>query len=325
MTPTERTKRTGEWGPLPGTGERLIFLVGCPRSGTTWLQRLLAAHPRIQTGQESNIFQEYLAPQFAHFYNGIQSARGGVGMGCYLTEDEFLAVQHRYMSLLMEPMLAHLGSDQYFLEKTPQHALNLAEIARLLPQARIIHLLRDPRDVVASMLAASKGWGSGWAPGDAGVGALEWVRHVRAARTGPDLFGAGQYLEMRYEELLASPAEQLASCLKFLGLDWSAQELAAAVETNRAGGKQRGEGTAIALKGEAGKQNSVVQEPTGFVRKARAGGWREELSQRDQFRVWRLIHQDMPEFGYHWSPEEERRFGRTNALRRVLRARRSKG
>lgn len=38
-------------------GENIVFIVGSPRSGTTWLQRLLATHPQIKTGQESRIFE----------------------------------------------------------------------------------------------------------------------------------------------------------------------------------------------------------------------------------------------------------------------------
>ena len=45
------------------TGHNMVFIVGAPRSGTTWLQRLLATHPRIRTGQESKLFRWYIAPQ----------------------------------------------------------------------------------------------------------------------------------------------------------------------------------------------------------------------------------------------------------------------
>ncbi|MBI3001835.1 MAG: sulfotransferase, partial [Deltaproteobacteria bacterium] len=40
-----------------------MLIVGCPRSGTTWLQRLLASHPKIITGQESHVFDNYVGPQ----------------------------------------------------------------------------------------------------------------------------------------------------------------------------------------------------------------------------------------------------------------------
>jgi aminoglycoside phosphotransferase (APT) family kinase protein len=41
----------------------MVFLVGCPRSGTTWHQKLLASHPRIRSGEESHFFSLYVGPQ----------------------------------------------------------------------------------------------------------------------------------------------------------------------------------------------------------------------------------------------------------------------
>src|SRR5947208_10995760 len=55
-------------GPAPGVRGRMadmnpfVFIVGAQRSGTTWLQRLLASHPAIAGGQESHLFSGYLAP-----------------------------------------------------------------------------------------------------------------------------------------------------------------------------------------------------------------------------------------------------------------------
>ena len=48
---------------LEYSGSNMLFVVGCPRSGTTWVQRLLATHPRIRTGQESDVFDQYIGPQ----------------------------------------------------------------------------------------------------------------------------------------------------------------------------------------------------------------------------------------------------------------------
>jgi len=69
------------------TGHNLVFLVGCPRRGTTWLQRLLACHPAVRTGQESHVFEVHIAPQLREWRKlADQSNRGGVGMACYFTE-----------------------------------------------------------------------------------------------------------------------------------------------------------------------------------------------------------------------------------------------
>lgn len=67
-------------------GHNVVFLVGSPRSGTTWVQRLLASHPQIQTGQESHLFAAYIGPQLRAWRAGSDplkwSGRGAVGLEC---------------------------------------------------------------------------------------------------------------------------------------------------------------------------------------------------------------------------------------------------
>ena len=62
--------------PACPDGSNLVFLVGCPRSGTTWLQRLLAGHPDVHTGQESNLFKDYISPQMRAFEAGLAGPPG---------------------------------------------------------------------------------------------------------------------------------------------------------------------------------------------------------------------------------------------------------
>jgi hypothetical protein len=56
-----------------------VFLVGCPRSGTTWVQRLLACHPGIATGQESNLFEMYIGPQLRSCLDQAMQRPAGTG------------------------------------------------------------------------------------------------------------------------------------------------------------------------------------------------------------------------------------------------------
>src|SRR5947209_18983848 len=169
----------------PSSGSQLVCIVGCPRSGTTWLQRLLAGHPRVCTGQESDVFDIYLGPQLRAWRRELDpssSGRGGVGLACYLDDPTFLSILRRYADNLLDPMLGQLGPDDLFVEKTPSHALYIPEIVELLPRTRFIHVLRDARDTVASLVAAARSWGRGWAPRRVRGAAQMWVQHVRAVR-----------------------------------------------------------------------------------------------------------------------------------------------
>ena len=108
----------------------LVFLVGAPRSGTTWLQAMLGSHPAIATGPET------------HFFKMMSSVESGfthklprpVGLDQYLTPDEFYSmvadVFHRVISRVPPPR----GPQFYFLEKTPEHAPYAGFILRCFPQ-----------------------------------------------------------------------------------------------------------------------------------------------------------------------------------------------
>ena len=146
------------------SGGNLIFIVGAPRSGTTWLQRLLATHASVRTGHESKIFRFYVSPLLRTWrYEQLRendprtaTGRGFTGMSCYLRDEEFLTVLKEFLVQMLGPMIGGLKPGEIFVEKTPSHALCLPEIRELLPESRIIHVLRDGRDVAALLLAAGR-------------------------------------------------------------------------------------------------------------------------------------------------------------------------
>ncbi len=291
--------------PLAGDydGHNLVFVVGCPRSGTTWLQRLLASHPRIRTGQESNLFTQYVGPQLKDWRLAAEPRfRGGHGLGCYFTEEEFIPILRSYLLRLLEPMVAHLGPGEFFLEKTPSNALYLPEILELLPRARVIHVLRDARDVVSSMISR-EAWLSAWAPDNAKDAARWWVRHVRTVWDAATNIPSGQFHEVRYENLSHTPVEVLRGTADFLGLDWGLAEIQDAVERNLpSNARATGGGTPIPVAGEVAKRSGpVVVEPEGFIRKAKTGSWKSDLSLYEKLLVWYVAHRTMEATGYRWT------------------------
>jgi hypothetical protein len=283
-------------------GDQLIFIVGCPRSGTTWVQRLLAAHPNVRTGQESDLFDLYIGPQLRTWRRELHadsSGRGGVGLACYLDDAEFTRTLRGYAIDLLKKMLGDLEPHQLFVEKTPSHALYIPEIAELFPGARFIHVLRDARDTVASLLGASRSWGAGWAPRRARAAARMWVEHVKAARHAH--VAPGKLCEVRYEDLHISGPAVLGDVTRWLGLEWSAADIERAIQANRPDVAKAGGGTPIPLGGAfGGRFGPVVREPSGFVRKAEVGSWRSELTALDRLQVWREARSLMAEVGYTW-------------------------
>src|SRR5260370_21338311 len=174
-------------------------------------------------------------------------------------------------------MVGNLQPGELFLEKTPGHVLFVPEIRALLPQARFVHVLRDARDTVASLLGASRGWGRGWAPRRANQAAGTWVNHVTAARQAQRTLPARQFFEIRYEALHADGPRVLRNLVDWLGIAWTDADISAALERNNPSAARAGRGTPIPLGGEfANTVGSVVNDPDGFVRQARAGSCRTD-------------------------------------------------
>ena len=286
-------------------GHNLIFIVGCPRSGTTWLQRLLASHPKVQSGEESHVFSMYVGPQLRVWKSQrsshlLEGQRHLVGPPAYLRDREFVSILRDYACRLLSPVLEKLDPDELFVEKTPSHALFMSEIRELLPEARFIHLVRDPRDVVASLLAAAKTWGADWAPKSATAAAEMWVEHIHAVQEAARSLSKDTFHEVNYEKLSRFPEETLKNISKFLDLNWNDEGIRAAIEANRAE-SMRDRGTPIPVYGEiAMDTGSISQLPPDFIRRARPGEWRKDLSLRSKFRVWRIVWKRGFEASYRW-------------------------
>ena len=277
-TPATETQHTD--------GASLVFLAGCPRSGTTWLQRLLAAHPRVRTGQESDLFTMYIGPQMRNWMQYKEPAadqRGGIGLACHLTEDQFMATLKGYLQAILGHMLKDVPPGCLFLEKTPSHALFVKEIHALLPKARFINVIRDPRAVAASLIAASKGWGRDWAPKTGRECARMWMTHVEAFATAAKDLPPALWQEVNYEALLANQEKGFKGILACLGLDYDAGVFAPLLGARSWNPfAKKASLPEIPIRGEIAQRGiSTVIEPQGFNRKVSADKWREELSAED--------------------------------------------
>ncbi len=286
------------------TGREVIFIVGSPRSGTTWLQRLMASHPNVSSGQESHLFEWFLGPMLRKWhrllklYEDDASKRSAVGLAAYLTTEQF---QHLLRAFVSETLtMAQVQPGDLFLEKTPSHALFLKEILELLPDCRVIHLVRDPRDVTASLLAASTSWGKGWAPKTANDAALIWKKHVDAVEDAKALMRPDQFIELRYEDLHSNTAEHLQKLATFAELEWDEAAIHEAIDRNSADKTRKGEATPLPVFGQHSERTKeVAKEPEGFVRRAKPGGG-HDLSSKQKREVRRQVLESMQRYGYTW-------------------------
>lgn len=260
-----------------------ILVVGAPRSGTTLVQRTLLADPRCCGGQESHFFVSF--GQVLRDFDRKRAMERAHGLACYWRRDDLVARIRALWSETMSGVVAASPGAGLLIEKTPDHALWLDVIAEVLPDARVVHVVRDSRAVCASLLAASRApWGRAWAPRSAAAAARIWRAHVDAAErcTLP-------VHRVHFEELEREPLAVLRGLWSFAGLGASDEALLACHRAARSGE------AAFVGTGEIARS---APEPAGFHRGADE---RAQLGWLDRRRVWRETGDVMLRLGYSQS------------------------
>ncbi|MEX0652873.1 MAG: sulfotransferase [Phycisphaeraceae bacterium] len=285
-----------------------VFIVGAPRSGTTWLQRLLLEHPAICGGQESHFFVRFgpVLRTIEKEQAAASSDARAVGLLCYWQVDALQAELRGLWCRTMRPVIEQHPEASVLLEKSPAHALFIDEIRRLLPAARFIHLIRDSRAVTASILAAGRdGWVTRWGSFGARRAAHHWRRHVAAARQAGQSMDASSYMELHYEALHRDASAELQRVFAFLKLPCTAEQTAAMVEAQRFDRQKQTGGSAFVIGGELGRTARKTVEPAGFFRRGQTDSWRQDLNVVQRWLVWRITRHLMRDAGYDtrgWRP-----------------------
>src|SRR4051794_15519442 len=201
--------------------DRMLFLVGAQRSGTNWLQGMLKLHPDVVALPSETQLLSY----------GIRQVQRQTQQGpmeswmtarIFMEPDDFADAARDFCDAVFGQLAAKLDSDaRYILERTPNHAEHMDLVADLYPDGRVIHIIRDGRDVVRSVLAMS------WGPDTVGQAAKVWRRAVQTARTAGPRTAA--YVEVRYEDLLVDPKAEYTRILNGVGLSVDPRAVEAAV------------------------------------------------------------------------------------------------
>jgi hypothetical protein len=178
---------------------------------------MIAAHPLVCTTVELTLFSMYTAPWLRAWNQqarNIENGRWYQGLPFLWDEDEFYRFLREFVDRAYERVLATNPEATHILDKNPAYAKYVDDINRLIPDARFIHIIRDGRDVAASMIAAREQIGYG--TGTVRASAAAWKEHVLRGR-GARKYG-GRYMEVRYEDLLASGVQTLESVFDFCEL-----------------------------------------------------------------------------------------------------------
>lgn len=175
--------------------DRLLVVVGAGRSGTTWLEELLLTYEDMGglSGHETWLFH-----QLRHLWRNF-AGDDGPGLASWVTREQFVAALRRYCDgVLTTAQRRHSPQSHFYVEKTPAHVERLPEIAAVYPDAWVVHLVRDGRDVARSMSQVP--FFDAASPADA---AALWRRVMRKADT--DARVVPRFREVRYEALYDDP------------------------------------------------------------------------------------------------------------------------
>lgn len=203
-----------------------LFIVGAPRSGTTFLGNCIGRLPEISYHHEPPATKA----AGRYVFQGLWS---------YARSRWFYRAVYRWL------LRVELDGDRRFCDKTPTNSFLIPFLVRAFPDARFLHIIRDGRDAAASLYrqpwlrrdAALSGkrepggypygpWARWWvesdrirefeSTSDAHRMIWAWRRHASAALRDGRPLGRGKYFEVRYEDLVSDPKLQSNRILDFL-------------------------------------------------------------------------------------------------------------
>ncbi len=261
-------------GPLPAYYERPIFVVGHRKTGTTLVQELLDGHPQLAVlPGESNHFntfvpREPLGETAQRWWLLRLITPSGIPPFWALGRetDAYAAFTARLLGMAssnpgrdvlgMAAAALSPGDRTAWVEKTPGHEHRLERILQAYPQARFIHVVRDPRSVAAAIVRLDRATDQRTDVVDVG---LTIRRSFEAAQE------SRRYLVVRYEDLVSEPEAVMRRVADFAEIEWSDSLLTPTVG------------------GVGATSNSAwsARKVTGEIESRRLDLWREELDEHD--------------------------------------------
>ncbi len=220
--------------PLPGAGALLedeylplfrrpsrsvtrpIFIVGCPRSGTTLVGACLSRHRQI-AGADESLFLLDLSRIIRDLHGG-HNHRAWAPLAEYLSQGELLSSMGEFADSIIGSLVRRCGKVR-FVDHTPWYVACMPLINCLYGDSAFIHLLRDGRDVVRS-LQESFHRGFRWAGDSISASAALWNTLTRKGVAFGRSLPCDRYLEVRYENLCADPATELQQICDFIRVPW---------------------------------------------------------------------------------------------------------
>lgn len=216
----------------PKTFNGPLFVIGMPRSGTKLIRCLLSNHPKIGITDETEFLPYYIGnwnkfgdvqdkDNFHRLYKSILNTTYIMTKSRYGTvipEQTWYEMCESYdLQGVMEAFIRYYTggvNDQDFVwgDKSPSYTRYMAEFKKAFPEAKFIHIVRDVRDCCLSAYKARRKNMIRFAQ--------RWNNNLASINKEISNLPEGDYLEIRYEDLLENPEKTLRKCTDFIGVDF---------------------------------------------------------------------------------------------------------
>lgn len=287
-----------------------VFVCGHPKAGTSLITSLMDGHPAIVSYPEETLFFRRFLPAIKgktkeerialadelliHIFQWNQEAPPDHQKN-YPDRDysdfDFDRIHQAFVDYIQssdvsakryeEAAIVAFGNvsgsltekSQHWVEKTPYNEFYVDQIYDLWPDAKCVHIIRDPRDNYVSYKRKQPGW-------DAKIFAWSWMRSTRAGVANQGRLGRDRYYQVYFEELLQNPEMETRRLADFLNIEWDESLL----RPTRAGDSWRG--------------NSMFNEKFQAISTDPIGRWKDKISPLELAILQAITGKTMNALGY---------------------------
>jgi hypothetical protein len=207
-----------------GSDNTPFFVLGCVRSGTTLLRDILKLHTRLESPEETHFFRwadPYASPRYERNYVGVKLFKNHQEIDG-VSESEFHAsrffarnrrdISDFYGKFFLE---AKNNVDGRWFDKTPQNVYGILLLGYMYPNAKFLHIYRNPLNVVSSLKE-----GRVMAKHEVKGGINYWLESMIMINEYKKIPGGKErFLEIKYEDLVSEPNPEVTKILEFINED----------------------------------------------------------------------------------------------------------